>query len=292
MRPTDFLTRHGAAEIPHPGGTLLEHLKRVAALLGEWGAPEEVRSAGLLHATYGTDGFAHPLLPFSDRAAVRDLIGDEAEAIVYAYASCDRNATYPDLAHFHDRFTGEVTRPDLRAFLVITAANEIDVARHNPDILARHGDGLYAFFTRNRALLDVQAWRAIQETFAIRIDRLDHFVLTVADIPRAIAFYRDVLGMDAVTFGEGRDSLHFGASKINLHQAGHEFSPHALNPAPGTADLCLITTSPPARVAARLKAHGIEIEEGPVRKTGALGPMTSLYVRDPDQNLIEVASYD
>jgi catechol 2,3-dioxygenase-like lactoylglutathione lyase family enzyme len=125
----------------------------------------------------------------------------------------------------------------------------------------------------------------------VTITGLDHLVLTVADIDRTIAFYQQVLGMRPVTFGHGRRALAFGPSKINLHQAGHEFSPRAAHPVPGSADLCLVTSTPLDAVLAQLAAAGVPVEEGPVPRTGAQGPMTSVYLRDPDQNLIEVASY-
>ena len=125
----------------------------------------------------------------------------------------------------------------------------------------------------------------------MKIDRLDHFVLTVADIEATCRFYEKVLGMKTVTFGEGRTALHFGRAKINLHLAGHEFEPKALRPTPGSADLCLITESPLVRVIAHVKECGVAIELGPVARTGAEGPMTSVYIRDPDRNLIEIANY-
>jgi catechol 2,3-dioxygenase-like lactoylglutathione lyase family enzyme len=125
----------------------------------------------------------------------------------------------------------------------------------------------------------------------IRIDRLDHIVLTVADIDRTVRFYEQVLGMRPVVFGDGRPALAFGPSKINLHQTGREFTPHAASPVPGSADVCLVTTAPPAQVLAHLAAHGVAVEEGPVARTGALGPITSVYIRDPDGNLIEISNY-
>ena len=125
----------------------------------------------------------------------------------------------------------------------------------------------------------------------MRIDRLDHLVLTVADIDATVAFYTRVLGMEAVTFGAGRTALAFGRSKINLHRAGHEFEPKARRPTPGSADLCLIVTEPLRVVQAELTAAGVVIEEGPVERTGAQGPLLSLYVRDPDANLVELSTY-
>ncbi|HZZ48455.1 MAG TPA: VOC family protein [Pseudonocardia sp.] len=126
----------------------------------------------------------------------------------------------------------------------------------------------------------------------MRIDRLDHLVLTVASIDTTVAFYTRVLGMEAVQFGAGRTALAFGTSKINLHEAGHEFEPKARRPTPGSADLCLITTDQLDQVVADLAAHDIAIEEGPVERTGATGPIRSVYFRDPDQNLIEVSTYE
>ncbi|RKT28170.1 catechol 2,3-dioxygenase-like lactoylglutathione lyase family enzyme [Roseovarius halotolerans] len=123
----------------------------------------------------------------------------------------------------------------------------------------------------------------------IPIDRIDHLVLTVADIDATCAFYSRLLGFEVVTFAQGRKALRFGRQKINLHAAGHEFEPKAAAPTPGSADLCLITELPIEDVAARLSAAAVLIEQGPVARTGALGPITSLYIRDPDGNLIEIA---
>jgi len=125
----------------------------------------------------------------------------------------------------------------------------------------------------------------------MHIDRIDHLVLTVEDVERTVAFYVDVLGMTEVTFGSGRKALTFGSSKINLHQRGREFEPKSANPTPGSADLCLIVDNPLDVVAADLAASGVVIEEGPVERTGAQGPITSIYVRDPDRNLIELSNY-
>lgn len=123
------------------------------------------------------------------------------------------------------------------------------------------------------------------------IDRIDHFVLTVRDIDRTCDFYSRVLGMQVVTFGQGRKALSFGRQKINLHQAGREFEPKAANPMPGAADFCLITEQPLESVRAHLESCGVAIEEGPVARTGATGPITSFYLRDPDSNLVEIAVY-
>jgi catechol 2,3-dioxygenase-like lactoylglutathione lyase family enzyme len=125
---------------------------------------------------------------------------------------------------------------------------------------------------------------------AIRIDRLDHLVLTVRDIAASCDFYARVLGMEVVTFGADRKALAFGRYKINLHQAGQEFEPKADRPTPGSADLCLIAATPLTEVIAHLQACSVAIEAGPVQRTGAQGPILSVYFRDPDRNLIEVSN--
>ena len=124
----------------------------------------------------------------------------------------------------------------------------------------------------------------------MRIDRLDHLVLTVSSVERTVAFYRDVLGMQPVTFGDGRTALSFGRSKINLHEVGKEFEPRALRPVAGSADICLITDDRLEDVRSELDAHRVPIEEGPVERTGATGRLLSLYVRDPDGNLVEISN--
>ncbi|MFC0542979.1 VOC family protein [Kutzneria chonburiensis] len=121
----------------------------------------------------------------------------------------------------------------------------------------------------------------------MRIDRLDHLVLTVASIEASVAFYTGVLGMEAVTFRGGRTALVFGSAKINLHEAGREFTPRARRPTPGSADLCFIVDDPVEHIVREL---GSLIEEGPVERTGAGGPIVSIYLRDPDQNLIELSN--
>ncbi|WP_376960672.1 VOC family protein [Azospirillum sp. A26] len=125
----------------------------------------------------------------------------------------------------------------------------------------------------------------------MRIGRIDHFVLTVASIEATCAFYRDVLGMEVVTFAGGRRALSFGAQKINLHEVGREFEPKAARPTAGSGDFCLIADTPLEQVIAELHARGIAIEEGPVSRTGATGPIRSVYIRDPDDNLVEIATY-
>jgi catechol 2,3-dioxygenase-like lactoylglutathione lyase family enzyme len=125
----------------------------------------------------------------------------------------------------------------------------------------------------------------------MKIDRLDHLVLTVRDIETTCRFYSTVLGMEVVTFGAGRRALSFGKQKINLHEARHEFKPHAEMPTPGSADLCFISAVPLSEVMDHLRACAVPIIEGPVERTGATGKMQSVYFRDPDQNLIEISEY-
>jgi catechol 2,3-dioxygenase-like lactoylglutathione lyase family enzyme len=125
----------------------------------------------------------------------------------------------------------------------------------------------------------------------LRIDRIDHIVITAFDVERTLDFYSKVMGMEPITFAGGRRGLAFGKQKINLHQSGREFEPKALKPTPGSMDLCFITETPLVEVISHLKSHGVAIAQGPVEKTGAQGPMMSVYFRDPDGNLIEVSNY-
>lgn len=124
----------------------------------------------------------------------------------------------------------------------------------------------------------------------MRVARIDHLVLTVRDVDATIAWYERVLGMKAATFGGGRRALAFGDQKLNLHQAGREFEPKAAVAQPGSVDLCFTTDVRLEDVAAHLAREGVPIELGPVPKTGARAPLRSLYVRDPDGNLIEIAN--
>ena len=124
----------------------------------------------------------------------------------------------------------------------------------------------------------------------MNILRLDHLVLTVANLEASIDFYTRVLGFEAVELN-GRWALTFGQQKINLHQADHPFTPHAKAPTPGSADLCFVTKSDPEATIAHLKSLNIPIDAGPIDRNGALGPMVSVYIRDPDGNLLEVSQY-
>lgn len=126
-----------------------------------------------------------------------------------------------------------------------------------------------------------------------RLSSLDHLVLTVADIANTIAFYENVLGMEVKSFvpvdGSTRWSLAFGSQKINLHQQGAEFDPKALAPTPGSADLCFLSETSLQDWQTHLFEQNVDIEMGPIQRTGAIHPILSLYVRDPDQNLIEIS---
>ena len=123
----------------------------------------------------------------------------------------------------------------------------------------------------------------------MKIDALDHAVLTVADLERAASFYETVLGMEHRR-RDGRHSLHFGSQKINLHRQGHEFEPKAKHPTAGSGDLCFITTVPIADVMIHLARCEVPVEVGPVERDGASGPLLSVYLRDPDGNLIEISN--
>ncbi len=183
-RPTaadELLRARRADSIAHPGGTLLGHLRRVQALLDAWGASLEVQLAGLCHAFYGTDGFPTALLDITERPVLTAVVGARAEALVYVYASCDRARTYPQLGgpvvEVADRFTGQATSPDhqaLCAFVEITAANELDVIRHNQTIATQHGPSLQRLFTEARWLLSpaaAEAWdRAVDPPAELTMD--------------------------------------------------------------------------------------------------------------------------
>ena len=125
----------------------------------------------------------------------------------------------------------------------------------------------------------------------MRINRIDHLVLTVADIERTVEFYGRVLGMQRIEFAGGRVALACGTQKINLHQSGKEFEPKAERVMPGSADLCFIADTPIDEVVEQLRRQNVDIIEGPVPRSGASGPIISVYLRDPDGNLLEVSNY-
>jgi len=124
------------------------------------------------------------------------------------------------------------------------------------------------------------------------IKNIDHLVITVKNLKKTKYFYCDLLGMTFEPFGEGRQALHFGAQKINLHIKGRELEPKAHVALPGAADLCFEISVPLEDAQKKLQGGGVEILEGPVKRTGASGTITSIYVRDPDLNLIELSVYD
>jgi uncharacterized protein DUF6817 len=137
-RARAFLTTHGAAKIPHVGGGLLPHLLGTSDLLREWGAPNDLRLAALVHTAYGTDGFPHAFVSSDDRAPLREMIGDRAEELAYFYCSCDRAFLYPRIVNgapgrvYRDRFADRIFEPDeemYRAFLELTFANELEIFR-------------------------------------------------------------------------------------------------------------------------------------------------------------------
>ncbi len=166
-----FLRQHGAAELDHPGGRLVDHLLRVRDLLGSWGASDVLRVAGLCHAVYGTAGFPRPLLEPTRRADFARLVGPEAEELVYRYGSADRARLWPQLgtgdeAQLHDRLTGATHRirgQQLRDFVELTVANELDLARHDPVFAAATWPGLWDQFRRWRTLLSIPAWSTCTE---------------------------------------------------------------------------------------------------------------------------------
>jgi len=149
------------------------------------------------------------------------------------------------------------------------------------------------FTPSNLLFLADSAWlNLIYKGEFMRVASIDHIVLTVADLQRTLDFYVRVLGMREIDFANGRKALAFGSQKINLHVKGEEILPNAMNANVGTADICLITDTPLESVLEELEAAGIAVEQGVVPRTGALGAISSIYVRDPDGNLIEISRYD
>ncbi len=125
----------------------------------------------------------------------------------------------------------------------------------------------------------------------MKVGAIDHIVLTVRDLETTVGFYESVMGMRKELFGDGRLALTFGNQKINLHVYGNEFEPKANQPTPGSGDLCFITDANLDEAMAHVKEQGVEIIEGPIKRTGAHGAILSFYFRDPDGNLIEVSNY-
>ena len=162
----EFLRGTVAPELPHPGGTLLAHLVRVHDWLAELGEPEHVCQAGLTHAVYGTDGFDVTLLELGERSVLVDMIGAQAEELVYRYGACDRSRTWRDLAStgvVWDRFTGtseQLTGAELTEFADLTVINELDVLAHSAEIEREHGPALRALFVRWQPILSPAVVRA------------------------------------------------------------------------------------------------------------------------------------
>ena len=125
----------------------------------------------------------------------------------------------------------------------------------------------------------------------MKINSIDHIVLTVKDIANTVKFYESVLGMQRIEFQEGRVALSFGHQKINLHELGREFKPKAETVTPGSADICFIVDTPISEALTELHRKNVAVIEGPVKRTGANGPIISVYLRDPDNNLIEISNY-
>jgi catechol 2,3-dioxygenase-like lactoylglutathione lyase family enzyme len=126
---------------------------------------------------------------------------------------------------------------------------------------------------------------------AISIRSIDHVVITVNDLDATLAFYNGILGMRVERFGEGRIALHFGSQKLNVHVVQHPLGLVADVPTPGSLDLCFIAETPVADVVRAFEAHGVEIVQAPSTRTGACGAIWSVYVRDPDGNLVEISNY-
>lgn len=167
----DYIRMLGTERIEHPGGTLFAHLTRVRDQLAAWDARPDLRTAGLCHAFYGTDGFPSMLLPLDRRAELATRIGVDAERIVYFYASCDRAASYRSLVEgsFRDRFTGRTYRPtdrERRDFAELTAANELDIVRADPQARDEWGRELFALLRAFRPLLSEAAWRECERELA------------------------------------------------------------------------------------------------------------------------------
>jgi catechol 2,3-dioxygenase-like lactoylglutathione lyase family enzyme len=125
---------------------------------------------------------------------------------------------------------------------------------------------------------------------AMQLDHIDHIVMTVENVDITINWYLRVLGVKSAVFGEGRKALLFNKQKINLHQKGAEFEPKAFAPTPGSLDVCFLTKTPLGEVIELLKAQRVAVEKGPIKRNGATGLITSVYIRDPDRNLLEISN--
>lgn len=253
-----LLRELGAADLDHPGGTLLAHLTRVQERLAAWGARPALQLAGLCHAFYGTDGFPTALLPLDRRSELAAVIGTEAEELVYAYAGCDRDASYPNLAQtdapIRDRFTGRVFTPsrELRRDLAeLTAANELDIAHVDPDFRLKWGAGLLTLFTRFGPLLTASAWKDCRAvlTPSPLVTEVSARAWTVAVLgPGGVggllaallsrAGHRVIcLAGEATAHALRRDGLHVRSAQFGDFDAQVEVDTELREP----VDLCLVT---------------------------------------------------
>ncbi|XP_033737265.1 glyoxalase domain-containing protein 5-like isoform X2 [Pecten maximus] len=148
-----------------------------------------------------------------------------------------------------------------------------------------------SFTLRGGKLQNTCALKSLRLASGFSVNRLDHFVITVKDVEKTCDFYSRVLGMEVSTFKGGRKALNFGQQKINIHEHKKEFEPKAHVPTPGSSDVCFITQETLDSVIQHLKNCEVPVLEGPVDRTGAVGPIRSVYFRDPDNNLIEVSNY-
>jgi hypothetical protein len=171
----NLLRERGAATLDHPGGDLLSHLIRTGQRLARWDAPAALVAAGQWHAAYGTDGFPTALFTLAERQVVAGAIGGEAETIVYRYGSCDRRFVYPLIGHqspveFRDRFTGAVDlvpERDVRAFVELTVANELDVVDHSETFRREHGPQMVSLFASWSSLLSPAACADMRATLGL-----------------------------------------------------------------------------------------------------------------------------
>ncbi|MER7000289.1 DUF6817 domain-containing protein [Streptomyces sp. NPDC000410] len=214
-RAAELLRACGAAGLEHPGGTLLAHLERVRERLAWWGARPELQLAGLCHAFYGTDGFSTSLLPLERRGELAAAIGEEAEALVYFYASCDRELSYATLAQddavFRDRFTGETFTPTLRQrqeFAELTAANELDLAEVNDAFRTEWGGRLLMLFARFAPLLSESARKDLRTGLDPGIEARTAFLqgLEPGEVRRGVVSGTESFGV-FVELGGGKDGF-------------------------------------------------------------------------------------
>ncbi len=166
----ELLKSLGAGDFQHLNGDLQSHLKGTANILKSWGASETLQTAGLFHAAYGTTGFDQTMVSLEQRHAIANVIGEQAEALVYLYCSCDRNVVFPQFGRgseivFRDRFTNEslqLSQQDLHLFCELTVANELELVYSSEKFKQQHGSGLFALFCRMEGFLSDPARQAYQ----------------------------------------------------------------------------------------------------------------------------------